>query len=62
MAAILFGLMVLPFGRGIAPSIMLSVTMLLFYVPAGYYLEQFLYNRRRASEQKARQQRAQQRD
>jgi len=55
MAAILFALMVLPFGRGIAPSLFLSVTMLAFYVPAGYYLERFLYNRRRASAQKARQ-------
>ncbi len=57
MAAILFGLMVVPFGREIAPSLFLSVTMLVFYVPAGYYLERFLYNRRRASAQKARQQR-----
>jgi Flp pilus assembly protein TadB len=56
MAVILFALMILAFGRGFAPSAMLSVTMLLFYVPAGYYLERFLYNRRRAAEQKRRQQ------
>jgi Flp pilus assembly protein TadB len=56
MAAILFLLMAVPFGRGVAPSLLLSVTMLAFYVPAGFYLEKFLYNRRRAAEHKRREQ------
>jgi hypothetical protein len=62
MAAILFALLVFVTGQDPAPAAGLSVTMLVFYVPAGYYLERFLYNRRRASERKAREQRAQQRD
>jgi hypothetical protein len=57
MAGILFLLLAVAFGRAVMPSLLLSATMLVFYVPAGYYLEKFLYNRRRASEQKARQQR-----
>ena len=61
MSAILFALMAFAFGRDVAPSLALSVTMLAIYVPAGYYLERFLYNRRRAAELKARQARAQQR-
>lgn len=61
MSAILFALMALAFGRDVGASAALSLTMLLIYVPAGYYLERFLYNRRRAAEAKARQQRAQQR-
>jgi cytochrome c-type biogenesis protein CcmH/NrfG len=61
MAGILFLLLVVAFGREVMPSLFLAVTMLVFYVPAGYYLERFLYNRRRAAEQRAREQRAQQR-
>jgi len=60
MAGILFLLMALAFGRAVGASAALSLTMLLIYVPAGYYLERFLYNRRRVAEQKARQQRAEQ--
>ena len=57
MSGILFLLMAVAFGRDVGASVALSVTMLAIYVPAGYYLEKFLYNRRRASEQKAREQR-----
>jgi hypothetical protein len=58
MAGILFLLMAVAFGRAVAASAMLSIFMLAIYVPAGYYLERFLYNRRRAAAQKARQERA----
>ena len=54
MAGILFLLMAVAFGRDIGASIVLSVTMLVFYVPAGYYLERFLYNRRRAAAQRSK--------
>ena len=57
MSGILFLLMAVAFGREVGASAVLSVTMLAIYVPAGYYLERFLYNRRRASERKAREQR-----
>ena len=58
MSGILFLLMAVAFGRDAGASALLSITMLAIYVPAGYYLERFLYNRRRASEQKARAKRA----
>ena len=61
MSGLLFLLMALAFGRPAGSSAVLSITMLAIYVPAGYYLERFLYNRRRAAELRARQQRAQQR-
>lgn len=58
MSGILFLLMAVAFGRAVGASALLSITMLAIYVPAGYYLERFLYNRRRAAEQKARAKRA----
>jgi hypothetical protein len=61
MSGILFALLAFVSSQPIGSSLLLSITMLLIYVPAGYYLERFLYNRRRAAEQKARQARAQQR-
>ena len=54
MSGILFLLMAVAFGRALGASAVLAITMLALYVPAGYYLERFLYNRRRAAEQKAR--------
>ncbi len=59
MAAILFALMAFVVGREVAASAVLALTMLVLYVPAGYYLERFLYNRRRAAEQRKRQAAAQ---
>ena len=57
MSGILFLLMAVAFGSAVGAAAVLSITMLAIYVPAGYYLERFLYNRRRAAELKARQQR-----
>ena len=45
-------------GQPIGASAALSIFMVALYTPAGYYLERFLYNRRRAAEQKARAKRA----
>ena len=58
MSAILFALFVLVLGRGVGESLGLAATMMIVYVPAGYYLERFLYNRRRAAEIRAREKRA----
>jgi Flp pilus assembly protein TadB len=55
MATILFALLVFVTGQGVAPAAGLSLFMLAFYVPAGYYLERFLYKRRQAAVLKARQ-------
>jgi len=61
MSAILFALMAFAFGRDVGSSAVLSLTMLAIYVPAGYYLERFLFKRRKAIEHKARVKAAQQR-
>lgn len=61
MSGILFALMAFAFGRDVSSSAVLSLTMLIIYVPAGFYLERFLFKRRKAIEQKARLKAAQQR-
>jgi cytochrome c-type biogenesis protein CcmH/NrfG len=58
MSGILFVLFVLVLQRGAAESLGLAATMMLVYVPAGYYLERFLYSRRKAAERRARAKRA----
>ena len=55
MSAILFVLMAFVVGQPIAASAVLSIFMLGLYTPAGYYLERFLYRRRMAKDQAARQ-------
>jgi hypothetical protein len=40
----------LAFGRPFGESLALSVVMLALYVPLGYYVDRFFYNRRRARE------------
>ena len=60
MSGILFVLMAFVVGQPIGAAALLSIFMLGLYTPAGYYLERFLYRRRVAKEQAARQaQRAQ---
>lgn len=58
MSGILFLLFVFVLGRGTGEAFGLAATMLVIYVPAGYYLERFLYNRRKAAERRAREKRA----
>lgn len=53
-AAIFLLLMVLAFGRSFGEALVLSVLMLAMYVPLGYYVDRFLYSRRRAREQHER--------
>ena len=42
------------FGRPMAPAIGLGLLMLTFYVPMGYYIDRFFYNRRQRQLQAAR--------
>lgn len=58
MSAILFALFVLVLGRGVGESFGLAATMLVIYIPAGYYLERFLFKRRKAIERRAAAKRA----
>jgi hypothetical protein len=55
MSAILFALMAFVVGQPLGASAALSIFMLGLYTPAGYYLERFLWRRRVAKEQAARQ-------
>jgi hypothetical protein len=56
-AGIFLILLVVLFGRPFGPSLILSVFMLLIYIPMGYFIERFMYNRRQASKQRERQRR-----
>lgn len=58
MSAILFALLVLAFGRPAGASAVLALTMLAIYIPAGYFLERFLFNRRMALQARARRKQA----
>jgi Flp pilus assembly protein TadB len=49
-AAIFLILMVAAFGRSFGEALLLSVVMLAMYVPLGYYVDRFFYNRRRSRE------------
>ena len=54
-AVIFFLLFWLAFGRPVGAALALSGVMLAMYVPLGYYVDRFFYNRRRAQQAKARQ-------
>ncbi|MGI9020779.1 MAG: hypothetical protein ACR2G3_08740 [Solirubrobacterales bacterium] len=48
-AGIFFALLVLLFGQSVGSSLALAAFMLLIYVPMGYGIDRFFYNRRMAS-------------
>jgi hypothetical protein len=48
-AAIFFVLIMVAFGRDFAESFALSAVMLALYVPLGYYVDRFFWNRRRTA-------------
>ena len=51
LAAVVFGvLLVFAFGTPIAQSVSLTAMVFLFYIPLGYYTDQFIYRRRLKSE------------
>jgi hypothetical protein len=47
-------LLVVLFGRPIGGSILLSVLMLLIYIPLGHFMDVFFYNRRQAAKRRQR--------
>jgi hypothetical protein len=53
-AGIFLVLLVLLFQQPVASSLALSAFMLLLYVPMGYGIDRFFYNRRMASKRKAK--------
>jgi hypothetical protein len=53
-AAIFLALWVLLFHQSLAASLGLAALLLLLYIPMGYYLERFLYNRRQAAKRRER--------
>jgi Flp pilus assembly protein TadB len=58
IAAILFPVSLLLMDQTAGGALVLSLVAFVFYVPLGYYLEQFLYRRRQAKLQKERAARA----
>ena len=57
-AGIFFALMFLAFRRSIVQSLALSLFMLAFYVPMGYYIDLFVHRRRERKAQREREQQA----
>lgn len=53
-AGVFFALLVLLFGQPVGSSLALAAFMLLLYIPMGYGIDRFFYNRRQASKQRAR--------
>jgi hypothetical protein len=53
-AGIFFFLIVLLFRRPVAAALALSLFMLAFYIPMGYYIDRFMYRRRQAQNQRER--------
>jgi hypothetical protein len=55
-AAIFVALLILLFGQGPLPALGLGVFMLAFYIPMGYGIDLFLYNRRQAQKRRSAEQ------
>ena len=53
-AGIFLVLLVVLFGRPFGASLILSIFMLIIYIPMGYFIERFLYARRQASKRRER--------
>ena len=54
MAGILFALLAFLAGQPMGSSLLLSVTMLLIYIPLSYYTDLFFYRRRQAKKRQAK--------
>jgi hypothetical protein len=54
-AGIFFVLIAIVFGRPVGEALALSVFMLAFYIPMGYFIDRFLYQRRQRQRQEQRQ-------
>ena len=57
-AVVFFILAITLLGQPVGGAIVLSIVMLAIYVPLGYYIDRFFYNRRRRTAQAARAERA----
>jgi Flp pilus assembly protein TadB len=55
-AGVFFALLIVAFGRPLAQALAIGVLMLVFYVPFGYFFDQFIYRRRQRQKQRAREQ------
>jgi uncharacterized membrane protein len=55
-AGVFFALMLLAFQRPVVQALALAAFMLVFYVPFGYYFDQFFYRRRQRQNQREREQ------
>jgi hypothetical protein len=53
-ALIFMVLLVAIFRKPVGPSIGLAALMLMIYIPLGFYIEKFLYNRRMAAKRRER--------
>jgi hypothetical protein len=53
-AAVFFVLLFFAFGRPVASALALSAFMLVFYIPAGYYIDSFMWRRRERARLRAR--------
>jgi hypothetical protein len=60
-AGIFFVLLLLLFVRPVGESLALSAFMLAIYIPLGYTIDRFFYNRRQAAKRRERERRAQER-
>ena len=54
-AGVFFVLLVLLFSQPVGSSIALAAFMLLLYIPMGYGIDRFFYNRRQAAKRRAKQ-------
>jgi hypothetical protein len=50
-AGIFFVLVAVAFGRPVGEALALSLFMLAFYIPMGYFIDRFLYRRRQRQQQ-----------
>jgi hypothetical protein len=56
-AGVFFALMIVAFKRPVGQALFVAIMLLLFYVPFGYFFDQFFYRRRqRQKQQRAREQ------
>lgn len=53
-AGIFLLLVVFLFGQPLGQAVLLSVFLLAFYIPMGYYIDRFMYRRREAQRQRER--------
>ena len=53
-AVIFFALLLLLFGRSVGSALALGAFMLVFYIPAGYYVDQMMWRKRERARMRSR--------